>query len=225
MASIQPMPIANVQTEPFARGFPFARSLMLDERPFISHSRRIVRKSFPVCTVEKYLRRFPEFVKQMDPCNINTIPDTSDIITQLSLRIQTIEDMVSLCSTMFTRQERMFSLLISSFTELVLHYSLEGSELETLRRDLQETELLMTMVGNLVEFVKVMQGHAKAKLEFITSHDCRNESTDIKNILDLSRSSSSLICEVTNRFQSNIAGITEQIRILAESCSSTDSHE
>ncbi|GFV75571.1 hypothetical protein TNCV_2240201 [Trichonephila clavipes] len=166
----------------------------------------------------------------MHPGNVNTIPDHSDLITQWSLNIQTAGEIIEQSETMLTLLERMFSLVHSSFNEIVLQYfSLEESELERIRAGFHEAEILVTKVKILLESMKEIQSEARDKVEFITlhvsEHDCQNEVIEIKNLIDLFQRMTFLILENINQFQSAVAGIKERILTLAETYSSTDSDE
>ncbi|GFX93221.1 hypothetical protein TNCV_4761001 [Trichonephila clavipes] len=166
----------------------------------------------------------------MDPGNLNSFPDYSELRTQLSLKIQTVGEIVERCETMLTRQERIFSLLHSSINELVSQCSyLEDSELERIRVDFHEAKMLVTKVKSLMESMKEIQSQARAKVEFISLHvseqNCQNEVMEMKDLLDSFQTMASLILENRNRFQSVVVGIKGRIRTLAETYSSTDSDE
>ncbi|GFX93290.1 hypothetical protein TNCV_4761691 [Trichonephila clavipes] len=142
----------------------------------------------------------------MDPGNINTIPDYSDIRTELRLGIQSSEDINEIGEIVLNWQERIFSLVNSNFTEIFSQYSsLEGSELERIRADFQEIEVMVTEVKRLVESGKKVQGEAKDKLESMTldvsKDDFQNEVTEIIYLLNVLEDMASLIYEFANQFQ------------------------
>ncbi|GFY76971.1 hypothetical protein TNIN_285771 [Trichonephila inaurata madagascariensis] len=123
----------------------------------------------------------------MDPGNLNKLSDYSALRTQFNFRIQSTKNLIEQSEIVLNYQEKIFSLDYSNFTELISQYSsLEGSELEKIKADFFETEVLMTRVKSLLEFMKKIHCRAKDKLEFknlhVSEHDCRNEVTEIKRI-------------------------------------------
>ncbi|GFV75598.1 hypothetical protein TNCV_2240471 [Trichonephila clavipes] len=78
--------------------------------------------------------------------------------------------------------------------------------------------------------MKKIQRQAKDKLEFInlyvSEHDCRNEVTEIKDLLKLFETiTASFICANINQFRSAVAGLNKKVRTLTEMYRSRDSDE
>ncbi|GFV75657.1 hypothetical protein TNCV_2241061 [Trichonephila clavipes] len=104
----------------------------------------------------------------MDSGNLNALSDYSELRTQWNLKIQSAETLIEQGENMSNRHERIFSLVHSNFNELVSQYSsLEGSELEKIKPDFDETEVLMNKVKRVLESMEKIQSETKDKLEFI----------------------------------------------------------
>ncbi|GFV75620.1 hypothetical protein TNCV_2240691 [Trichonephila clavipes] len=167
----------------------------------------------------------------MDPGNLNKLPEYSELRTQWNFRIQSAGKVIEQGYIVLNHQEKIFSFLHSIFDELVSQYSsFEGSELEKITADFHETEALMKKVKSLLESMKKIQSETKDKLEFInlhvSEHDCRNEVTEIKDLLELFETTmDSYICADRNQFRSALSGLHKKVRTLAETYSFRDSDE
>ncbi|GFV75639.1 hypothetical protein TNCV_2240881 [Trichonephila clavipes] len=156
----------------------------------------------------------------MDSGNLNTLSDYSELRTQWNLKIQSAVTLIEQGETMSNRHERIFSLVHLNFNELVSRYSsLEGSELEKIRADFDETEVLMKKVKSVLESMKKIQSETKDKLEFInlhvSEHDCRKEVTEINDLLKLFATTASFFDEDMNQFRSAVAGLNRKVCTLA----------
>ncbi|GFR07497.1 hypothetical protein TNCT_632011 [Trichonephila clavata] len=106
----------------------------------------------------------------------------------------------------------------SSFTELVSReVTLQGSELEKMRDDFQETQVLMAKVTSLMESMKKDQGQAKDKLEFIASylseHDCQSEVRETQDLIAFFEIMFSSTYETVNPFENAVTGIKERFNL------------
>ncbi|GFX93261.1 hypothetical protein TNCV_4761401 [Trichonephila clavipes] len=164
----------------------------------------------------------------MNPGNLNTLPDYSELRTQWNLKIQSSVSIIKAGEIIFKRQQKVFSILHAIVNEFVSQYSsLEGNELEKIKADLDETEVLMHKVKASLESMKKIQRQAKDKLKFINLHaskyDCQNEVTEIKDLLKLFETTKvSFICTNINQFRSAVVGLNQKISTLEETYSSRD---
>ncbi|GFX93278.1 hypothetical protein TNCV_4761571 [Trichonephila clavipes] len=162
----------------------------------------------------------------MDPGNLNTLPDYSELRTQWNLKIQSSVSIIEAGEIMFKRQQKIFSLLHAIFIEQVSQYSsLEGNELEKIKADFDETEVLMHKLKVSLESMKKIQRQAKDKLEFInlhvSKHDCQNEVTEIKDLFNLFETTKlSFICANINQFRSAVVGLHQKMSKLEETITS-----
>ncbi|GFV75622.1 hypothetical protein TNCV_2240711 [Trichonephila clavipes] len=156
----------------------------------------------------------------MDSGHLNTLSNYSELRTQWNLKIRSAVTLIEQGETMSNEHENIFSFLHMNFNELVSRYSsLEGSELEKIRADFDETEALMKKVKSVLESMKKIQSETKDKLEFINlhvfEHDCRKEVTEINDLLKLFATTASFFDEDMNQFRSAVAGLNRKVCILA----------